>query len=685
MPVDRPAARHRPLLAATCVALLACLAPASAAAVPALNWSGLLRIDDTTALTGVSCASASLCVAVDEAGHALASTDPAAGTTASWSHEEVDGKTTLTGISCSGSLCVAVDHEGHVLTSTDPAAGATASWSSREVDGKTPLTGISCPSTSLCVAVDHEGHVLASTNPAAGATASWSRQEVDGKTPLTGISCPSTSLCVAVDDEGSALASSEPTGGAAAWRPSPIDLAGDLVAVSCAPAPAGVCVAVDGEGDVLASGDPAPPSPTWSWTPAFGEPGFPTAVSCTAAGLCLSTDSGGGAFAGDDPTAAAPTWSFYGADPGTALKSVSCTAEGLCAAVDGAGHVLVAQTAPPAVVTGTASALAETAATVTGTVDPQDATLTACHFEYGFSEAYGQSAPCAATPVGGSAPQPVSAAFSGLAANTTYHFRLVAASASGTERAADGKFTTLAPPLPQPHPSIGGIPARGQQLTCKTGLGSAATSVSVSYAWLRNDATIAGASGATYLVSNADVSHHLQCRVTATNAAGSASGTSAFVTVPAGGLGSISESHVSAPRVSGSAVSVTVSCSPQAAGSCAFALRLTVVETSRHGHVVAVAARRAQRTTVTIGAGGARVGAGQHRTVTATLNATGRRLLARLHRLPARLSVRGTIVGALTAPLLSATVTMGGAGKASGGRASTRGGAAHRTPAHRGR
>ncbi len=681
--MDRPAARLRLLLAATCVALLACLAPASAGAVPALSWSGLLRID-TTALTGVSCSSASLCVAVDREGHVLSSTDPAAGATANWSSREIDGKTPLTGISCpSTSLCVAVDHEGHVLSSTDPAAGA-ASWSSREIDGKIPLTGISCTGT-LCVAVDHEGHVLSSTDPAAGATANWSSREIDGKTPLTGISCPSTSLCVAVDEAGHALVSGEPAGGGA-WPASPIDLAGGLVAVSCAPAPAGVCVAVDSERDVLASGNPAPPAPTWSWTPAFSAAtGSPTAVSCTAAGLCLSTDSGGGAFAGDDPTAATPTWSFYGADPGTALTGVSCTAEGVCAAVDGSGRVLVAQTAPPAVVTGTASALAETAATANGTVDPQDATVTACRFEYGPTETYGQSAPCAATPTGGSASQPVSAALTGLAANTTYHFRLVAAGASGAERAADGRFTTLAPPLPQPHPSIGGVPARGQQLTCKTGLGSATAGVSVSYAWLRDTGAVAGASGATYLVSNADVSHHLQCRVTATNAAGSASGTSSFVTVPAGGLGSIAETRVSAPRVAGSTVSVTVSCSPQAAGSCAIALHLTVVETLRHGHAVAVAARRAQRQTVTVGAGGARVGAGQQRTVTATLNATGRRLLARLHRLPARFSVRGTIVGALTAPLLSATVTLGGAHKASTGRVSTHGGAARGTPPRRGR
>ena len=44
----------------------------------------------------------------------------------------------------------------------------------------------------------------------------------------------------------------------------------------------------------------------------------------------------------------------------------------------------------------------------------------------------------------------------------------------------------------------------------------------MSYAWLRDTKAIAGANGSTYTVSSADVSHHLQCRVSATNAGGSA-------------------------------------------------------------------------------------------------------------------------------------------------------------------
>ena len=87
----------------------------------------------------------------------------------------------------------------------------------------------------------------------------------------------------------------------------------------------------------------------------------------------------------------------------------------------------------------------------------------------------------------GSANQPVSATLSGLAPNVTYDYRLVAVSASGEARTANATFKTTAPPLVQPHPSISGLPAPGQRLTCKSGVsGSGASSATLSYAWLRN-------------------------------------------------------------------------------------------------------------------------------------------------------------------------------------------------------
>jgi hypothetical protein len=655
-----------------CAVLLACLGAAQAGAVPALSWSAA-NIDET-ALTGVSCASSSLCVAVAE-GHALVSTSPTGGAS-TWHSAGISGAGALAGVSCpSSALCVAVDGSGSTAISTNPVGGAST-WHTTKISG-TGLTGVSCASNSLCVAVDASGSAFVSANPGegAGTSANWKEMAIDTGQALTSVSCVAGPLCVAVDKTGDVLVSSEPAG---SWSPPRLIDSSPLLAVSCASAPAGVCVAVDETGAALASGNPSAGLPsastaTWSTTP-LGLVGStaPTAASCAAAGLCVLGANNGDAYIGDNPTAAAPSWALAPIDPPTALSGVSCVSEGLCAVVDKSGNVLVTVVPPPVVVTSTPTAVGETTATVTGTVDTSDAALASCRFEYGTSEGYGQSAPCPSTLAAGSANQPVSTTLSGLAPNVTYDYRLTAVSASGEARTANATFKTTAPPLVQPHPSISGLPAPGQHLTCKSGVsGSGASSATLSYAWLRDTKAISGASGSTYVVGSADVSHHLQCRVSATNAGGSASATSAFVTVPAGGLGSISETQVGSPRVAGRTVSVAVTCSAQAAGSCTIALRLMVVETLRGSRVIAVAAaRRTSHKTVTVGAVTAHVPAGQRHTVTVALNATGRRLLKSLHRLSAKLSVSGTVVGALSAQLRSATVTLGGA-KASSRKAAT--------------
>lgn len=674
-----PGARAVSAVAALlCAVLLACLVAAPAGAAPALSWSGASKIDGT-ALTGVSCASDALCVAVDEGGKAVISTNPVGGAS-TWHPAAIPDAGALTGVSCASSaLCVAVNASGNAAISTNPVGGAST-WHTSPKFSATALTGVSCASSALCVAVDASGSAFVSANPSEGASATWKEVAIDTGQALTSVSCVAGPLCVAVDKTGDVLVSSEPAG---PWTtPRPIDSA-PLVAVSCAAAPAGVCVAFDEAGNTFASANPALATATWSATPLGPLSGAPTAASCAAAGLCVMVTSSGDAYSEDDPTTAIPAWMFDANDSPNYLSGVSCVSEGLCVAVDKAGQALVGEVPSPIVLATAPSALAETTATVTGTVNTNDATLSSCRFEYGASEAYGQSAPCAAALAAGSANQPVSAALSGLATNVTYDYRLVAVSASGEARSANATFKTTAPPLVQPHPSISGIPAPGQRLTCKSGVsGAGASSATLSYAWLRNTKAISGANGASYAVGSADVSRHLQCRVTATNAGGSASATSAFVTVPAGGLGAISETQVGAPRVAGRTVSVSVTCSAQAAGSCTIALRLTVLETLRGSRVIAVSARRAPRPgtataarrsshkTVTVGAVTAHVAAGQRRTVTVALNTTGRRLLTSLHKLTAKLSVSGTVVGAISAQLRSATVTLGGAGKASSRKAS---------------
>jgi Alpha galactosidase A/Alpha galactosidase C-terminal beta sandwich domain len=628
------------LLCAACLAACAAAAPADAA--PSLGWSAAVAVDAGRSLSGISC--------------------PATG------------------------LCVAVDKSGGVLVSSDPAAGSGASWSRREIDGGKALNAVSCASPTLCVAVDATGDVLLSTDPAAGSpagsAASWSTLEIDTGTALTSVSCASAALCVAVDAKGQALVGSAPASGASAWHARTIDPGLGLVAVSCFAIDS--CVVLDGAGNALASADAAATvSPaaapgsgaTWSAT-AFDLLGSPNAVSCASTGLCVATDGAGGAFASDDPTDAPPAWPTIAQTP-SAPADVSCVAEGLCAIVTAEGRVASTTVPAPVVTTGAAAEVTHTTALLTGTIVPGDATLTACRFEYGTSTAYGASVPCAGTPSGDSL-QPVSATPANLTANTSYHYRLVASSAIGTSEGADQTFKTLPPSLAEPHPSIAGIPAPGQRLTCRSGV--SASGVTLAYAWLRNLATIAGASGSTYVVGEADVSHHLQCRVTATTAEGSKSATSAFVTVPAGGLGAVSETTVGTPRVGRNAVSVPLKCSPQAAGSCTLRLRLTVLETLSGSRIVALAARRTRRVTVTVGASTVRLKPNQQTTATVALNATGRRLLAHARRMAVKLSISGTVVGVISASLRSATLTLTTSGKAaahraaSGPRATRRGG-----------
>ena len=102
----------------------------------------------------------------------------------------------------------------------------------------------------------------------------------------------------------------------------------------------------------------------------------------------------------------------------------------------------------PTVLTGGASATAQTSATVGATVDPNGAEVSACTIEYGTMTAYGYSSPCSPSPGSGSNPITVNASLTGLVADTTYHFRIVATNAGGTSDGADQTFTT------QPAPTL---------------------------------------------------------------------------------------------------------------------------------------------------------------------------------------------------------------------------------------
>ncbi len=107
-------------------------------------------------------------------------------------------------------------------------------------------------------------------------------------------------------------------------------------------------------------------------------------------------------------------------------------------------HALALVQASPAVATGSASSISQSAATLAGSVNPEGASVTDCHFDWGTLTGYGHSVPCAQSVGSGSSAVPVSATVSGLSPGTVYHFRVVATNSGGSAFGDDQSFTTTA-------------------------------------------------------------------------------------------------------------------------------------------------------------------------------------------------------------------------------------------------
>jgi Ca2+-binding RTX toxin-like protein len=143
---------------------------------------------------------------------------------------------------------------------------------------------------------------------------------------------------------------------------------------------------------------------------------------------------------------------------------------------------------PPVTFTSAATAVKSSSATLQGTVNP-GAQATTYRFEYGKTETYGSFAPIFPKSVGaGVTPVAANVAVSGLAPNTTYHYRLTATNASGTSEGADQTFTTpsvgaeqlsamaVTEPFDGSANSLANYSAKWTQLCWATGKGEDTTS-----------------------------------------------------------------------------------------------------------------------------------------------------------------------------------------------------------------
>jgi hypothetical protein len=338
-------------------AVLASAQPAAHNSPGPVLWTAPAPVDSTP-IDALACPASTLCVAVDRAGKALWSTDPAGGARA-WHNASIDPGNELTSIACpSVGLCVAVDSAGNALTSTDP-TGGSAAWSAARIDTSTTasnsdtagpvlLRGVSCPSSTLCVAVDADGNALASTDPTGGA-ATWTITRADAnrsfdcsgsglacQPPLIAVACPSVAQCAAVDFSGNVLTTQTPTG-PGPWTSSSANggRLGSLWGISCPLT--SFCATVDGDADHVITFNPAAPGAQTS----RAVPDALYGVWCQSASLCLASAQTPGGLSGllgsYNPGAPRATWSL--SSPG-AITGVSCGSPAVCVAGDGQGDVV---------------------------------------------------------------------------------------------------------------------------------------------------------------------------------------------------------------------------------------------------------------------------------------------------------------------------------------------------------
>ena len=95
----------------------------------------------------------------------------------------------------------------------------------------------------------------------------------------------------------------------------------------------------------------------------------------------------------------------------------------------------------PSATTGVATAVSSSSATLNGVVNAKGSSTTVT-FEYGTDAGYGTTVTADQSPVTGNANNAVSKAVSGLAPNTTYHYRVVGVNVVGTTNGVDITFTT---------------------------------------------------------------------------------------------------------------------------------------------------------------------------------------------------------------------------------------------------
>lgn len=109
----------------------------------------------------------------------------------------------------------------------------------------------------------------------------------------------------------------------------------------------------------------------------------------------------------------------------------------------------------PTATTNAATSVTSSGATLNGSINANNAS-TAVTFEYGLTTSYGTTVTAVQSPVTSSSATAVSYALTGLAPNTTYHYRVIGINSEGTTNGGDMTFSTtdIAPNISYVTPQI---------------------------------------------------------------------------------------------------------------------------------------------------------------------------------------------------------------------------------------